>query len=477
MELRLVLKNAAALSVASVLSKAVSAVVGIAVTRYLGPGTYGEYSEALAFVSTFILFADFGLSNYMVQEGSRDESVLPLFLGNTLLFKTFTSLAIYALMLVLMPGGLSQSVRSMVIVFGLASGLNALDSTVYNYFQAKQQMYYAAFYQFLSTFLIGALTILVVLEKQNVVMITAAQLVATVLISLMLYAHLRREIRLKFNFSRLLEMLKIGLPYGIAVIFLYVYFQIDMFMLTLMRSSFEVGVYSASYRLIAILLLIPGIVTSVIYPILFQLGVESKNKHRETIEKIFKVLSAVGIPGSVLLFVLANPLLTWLYNNRFQESIPIMMLLSWFFALECLSFSLGDVLTTTNRQWTRAKIQGGAALLNIAINFYAIPRYGIYGASVATLLTELYVFVMYYGIVRLYVYKIQIWRQLPVIVLASLAMGFAAYFLRHLHPLISAGLAGILYLIILVGLDRDFQRLGGYIVNQVKRQVKAGSLS
>jgi O-antigen/teichoic acid export membrane protein len=338
-------------------------------------------------------------------------------------------------------------------------------------------MYYAAFYQFLSTFLIGALTIFVVLEKQNVVMITAAQLVATILISLMLYAHLRREIRLEVNFSRLLEMLKIGLPYGIAVIFLYVYFQIDMFMLTLMRSSFEVGVYSASYRLIAILLLIPGIVTSVIYPILFQLGVESKEKHRETIEKIFKVLSAVGIPGSVLLFVLANPLLTWLYNNRFQESIPIMMLLSWFFALECLSFSLGDVLTTTNRQWTRAKIQGGAALLNIAINFYAIPRYGIYGASVATLLTELYVFVMYYGIVRLYVYKIQIWRQLPVILLASLAMGLAAYFLRHLHPLISAGLAGILYLIILVGLDRDFQRIGGYIVNQVKRQVKARSLS
>lgn len=471
MELRLVLKNAAALSVASVLSKAISAVVGISVTRYLGPETFGEYSSALAFVSTFILFADFGLSNYMVQEGSRDESVLPLYLGNTLLFKGFTLLVIYALMLVLMhPAGYNQAIQSMVIVFGLASGLNALNSSVYNYFQAKQQMYNAAIYQFLYTFLIGALTILVVVKRGNVVMITVSQLVSAALISLMLYAHLRRNLRLKFDLRRLIEMTKRGLPFGVATIFLYVYFQIDSLMLSLMRPTFEVGIYSAAYKLIAILLLIPGILTSVIYPILFQLGVDSNEKHRETIEKIFKVLSAVGIPGSVLLFVLANPLLTWLYNDRFPQSIPIMMLLSWFFAFECLSFSLGDVLTTTNRQWTRAKIQGGAALLNILANLYAIPRYGIYGASVATLITELYVFVMYYGIVRLRVYKIQIWRQLPVVVLAALAMGLTAYFLRHLHPLASASIAGIVYLSILISLDKDFQRIGGYILRQGMRR-------
>ena len=475
MELRLVLKNAAALSVASVLSKAISAVVGISVARYLGPETLGEYRSALAFVSTFVLFADFGLSNYMVQEGSRDESVLPLYLGNTLLFKGFSLVVIYALMLVLMPARYNQSIQSMVIVFGLASGLNALNSSIYNYFQSKQQMYYAAMYQFLSTFLIGVLTILVVFRKGNVLMISVSQLVAAVLISLMLYAHLRRVICLKFDFSRLKEMLKLGFPYGIAVIFLYVYFQIDALMLSLMRSPFEVGIYSAAYTLISILLLIPGILTSVLYPVLFQLGVDSKKKHQETIEKIFKVLSAVGIPGSILLFVLANPLLTWLYNNRYPQSIPVMMLLSWFFALECLSFSLGDVLTTTNRQWTRAKIQGGAALLNIVINLYAIPRYGIYGASAATLITEFYVFLMYYGIVRRRVYKIQIWRQLPVIVLASLAMALIAYLLRHLHPLASAGIAGIVYLVILIGLDRDFQRIGGYILRQGMRHLKTRS--
>lgn len=475
MELRLVLKNAAALSVASVLSKAISAVVGISVTRYLGPETFGEYSSALAFVSTFILFADFGLSNYMVQEGSRDESVLPLFLGNILLFKVISILAIYTLMLIFMPSVYNQSIENMVIIFGLAGGLNALDSTVYNYFQAKQQMYFAAMYQFFSTFLIGALTILVVIKKGNVLMISVAQLATAVLISLLLYSHLRRHIRLEFKPRRLLEMFKGGLPFGMAIIFLYVYFQIDVFMLSFMRPPLEVGIFKAAYGLVAILLFIPGILTSVLYPILFQLGVESKEQHRGTIEKIFKVLSAVGIPGSVLLFVLADPLIAWLYNNRFPQSIPIMMLVSWVFALECLSFSLGDVLTTTNRQWTRVWIQGSAAVLKIALNIYAIPRYGIYGASVTTLIIELFVFVTYYLIVRRYVYKIQTWRQLPVIIFASMAMGLTAYLLRHLQPMASASIAGSLYLIILIGLDKDFQRIGWYVLNQITRRFKPRS--
>jgi O-antigen/teichoic acid export membrane protein len=461
------MKNAAALSVASVLSKAISAIVAIAVARYLGPETYGEYSVALSFVSTFILFVDFGLSNYMVQEGSRDESVLPLYLGNTLFLKVITSLAIYGLMLVLMyPAGYDPTIRSMIVIFGVASGLNAVNSSVYNYFQAKQQMYFAAMYQFLSTFLIGILTILVVVFRGSVVMITYCQLVSILSVTILLTIHLRRSTRLKLNLRRLGTMVRRGLPFGAATIFLYVYFQIDMFMIGLMRPPFEAGIYSAAYKLISVLLFIPGILTSVLYPVLYQLGAESKEKHRETIEKIFKVLSAVGIPGSVLLFVLADPLLTWLYSNRFPQSIPIMMLLCWFFAFECLSFSLGDVLTTTNRQWIRACIQGGAAVLNVGINLYAIPRYGIYGASVATLITEFYVFVMYYGVVRHYVYKVRVWRQLPVIILAAAVMGLTANYFRHLHPMLSAGIAGLVYLVILIGLDKDFQRIGGFVLRQ-----------
>ncbi len=473
MELKLVLKNAAALSVASVLSKAISAIVGIAVTRYLGPGPFGEYSSAYAFVGTFILFTDFGLSQLMVQDGSRDPEVLPLALGNTLIFRIFMSFLMYIAMLLLMhPAGYNLDIRQMVVILGIGSALNALDASVYNYYQAKQLMYIAAGYQFFSTFLIGALTILVLVFKGNVVTITKAHLATFAFISLLLYLAVRRDMRLRVDLRRLPRMLKRGLGFGISYIFYNIYFQIDSVMLSIMRTPFEVGIYSAAYRLISILLFIPGILTSVLYPVLYQLGVTSQEKHRETIEKIFKVLSAVGIPGSVLLFVLAHPLLNWLYARRFPQSIPVMMILSWFFAMECLSYSLGDILTTTNRQWIRTWIQGLAALGNVLLNLVWIPRYGIYGSSWATIATELFVFGAYYWIVRRQVYRVRIWRQLPVVTGAALVMGVVAFGLRRMHPVVAAAVAGAVYLIILIGLDRDFRRIGAYVWQQGSRLVK-----
>ncbi len=260
MELRPVLKNTAALGIASVLSKAIAAIVGIAVTRYLGKEPFGEYSSAYAFVSTFILFTDFGLSQLMVQEGSRDESVLPVYLGTTLLFKTFTAAGVYVLMLWLMhPAGYNLSIRSMVVILGVSSGLNALQATFYNYFQAKQQMYKAAAYQFLSTFLIGALTIGVLLAGGNVVMITLTHLGTNILMTVLLFLAVR-ELKLKVDLRRMSWMLRHGLSFGIAYIFYNIYFQIDSVMLSIMRTPAEVGVYSAAYRLISITLFIPGVV-------------------------------------------------------------------------------------------------------------------------------------------------------------------------------------------------------------------------
>jgi len=86
LDTRLIIKNAAALGISGILAKAVTAVVGIFVTRYLGPGPFGDYSTAYAFVSIFILFSELGISQLMVQESSRDAAVLPRYFGNTVIY-------------------------------------------------------------------------------------------------------------------------------------------------------------------------------------------------------------------------------------------------------------------------------------------------------------------------------------------------------------------------------------------------------
>ncbi|KUO59532.1 MAG: polysaccharide biosynthesis protein [Gracilibacter sp. BRH_c7a] len=468
MNTRLIAKNATALGVAGVLAKAISAVVGIFVTRYLGPGPFGDYAAAYAYVGTFILFSEIGISQLMVQEGSRDQTVIPKYFGNTLLSKTIIAVFIYLLMLILMvPAGYDSTVKSMIIILGIAVGFNAINQSVYNYYQTKQQMYLSAGFQLLTTVLIGGLTVLVILGGLGVVAITATHLASYIFTSLLLYLALRRKAEPKVDFPQLPQMVKRGLPFGIHRIFYNMYFQMSILMLSLLTSNVEVGVYSAAFKLVLMLIFLPSLMASAIYPVLFQLGVTDKGKHQETIEKFFKFLCAVGIPISLLLFVLAEPIMIWLYDGKFNDSIPIMMIVCWFFMLECMSFALGDILTTTNRQWLRTAIQGSGIVLLFILILLLYPIIGIYGAAYGMIIVEALIFISYYAVVRLKVYKIRLWRHLTVVIIASAVMGIAAYALYNFHPVLSSFLAGILYLFVLIIWDRDFRKVGTYALRSV----------
>ncbi|HHV65570.1 MAG TPA: flippase [Peptococcaceae bacterium] len=473
MDTRLVIKNATALGISSILAKAISAVVGIFVTRYLGPGPFGDYSTAYAFVGTFILFSELGISQLMVQEGSRNAAVLPRYFGNTLFFKGILTIICFIFMLIFMiPAGYNTTVQKMIVILGIAVCINALIQSVYNYYQAIQKMYQAAAFQFLTTVLIGGLTMLVILCGWSVVAISFTHFLSYLIIGIMIFFALRGTVKPQIDLKNLGGMVRNGLPFGIHRIFYYIFFQLSILVLSLTSTNVEVGIYSAAYKLMLMLIFIPSLMTSALYPVLYQLGESNKDQHRNTIEKVFKVLSAVGIAGSVLIFVLAAPLTKWLYAGKFNESIPILMIVTWFLALECMSFSLGDVLTTTNRQWQRTLIQGSALLILLVLILAFYPSLGVYSAAYSLVIVEGYIFFGYYYLVRKQVYKVRVWRQLPVILLAAAAMAGVAWLLRTWHPLLASALAGIVYCLLLVVLDNDFKKLGTYALGQTLRLFK-----
>ncbi|MFZ3131518.1 MAG: polysaccharide biosynthesis C-terminal domain-containing protein, partial [Desulfosporosinus sp.] len=342
------------------------------------------------------------------------------------------------------------------------------DNMIYNYFQARQEMYIAAVYQFLSTFFIGLGTILVLVKQLGVIQISLVQLVVIAVITLLLYRTVVKVNPLRVEWSAMGAMVRGGLPFGISYLFYYIYFQVATFMLSLMRTTAEVGTYSAAYRLMSVLLFIPGIVTSVLYPILYQLGVGDMEKHKQTVEKIFKFLTAIGLLISLLFFLLADPIIYFLYGAKFAGAGLALKLLAWFFLLEAMSFTIGDVLTTTNNQWTRTLIQGSAALGNVGLNYFMIRQWGIYGSSVATLITEVFVLIAYLFAVRKKVYDINIARQLPSVFIAGLGLCAVALLLPNVNFFVSAFLAGVVYLILLDRLDKDVHKVVRYILSRLR---------
>ncbi|MGI1658529.1 MAG: flippase [Desulfitobacterium sp.] len=469
MDTRLIAKNATALGVSSLLAKSIAAVLGIFVTRYLGPGPFGDYSTAYAYVGTIIIFAELGISQLMVQEGSKNAKVLPHYFGNTLFVKTLLCALCYLVMLLFMFP-YNATVRAMVMVVGVAVCFNAINQSIYNYYQAVQKIYVAAFYQFLTTLLIAIFTIFVLVTGLGVVSITFTHLLAYTITTVLLYLALKKEIKPRVEFPTMPNMVVHGLPFGIHRIFYNVFTQFSILALSWTATSEEVGIFSAAYKLILILVFIPSMMTSALYPVLYQLGDSDRSQHQGVIEKVFKALSAVGIAGSTLFFVLAGPLTEWLYDGKFNASIPILMIVCWFLALECMSFSLGDILTTTGRQMQRTIVQGLSLALLAGLIFGLKPWLGLYSAAYGIIIVEIFIFLAYYVLIRKNVYKIRLWRQLPSTIISAICMAGTAWLLIDLHPLISASVAGVVFCLVIVAIDKDFRKIGTYVVRRVLRR-------
>lgn len=68
-----ILKNTFWLAVASGVSKFLKLILFIYVARILGATEYGKFTFALAFVTLFVVFSDFGLSSIVTRELSREK--------------------------------------------------------------------------------------------------------------------------------------------------------------------------------------------------------------------------------------------------------------------------------------------------------------------------------------------------------------------------------------------------------------------
>jgi O-antigen/teichoic acid export membrane protein len=460
--------NALALTLSNVLAKVIAGVVGIFLTRYLGPDEYGAYSIALTYAGAFIVFAELGLSQLMVQEGSRRPATLPEYFGNALLLKSVLAAAAFVLMLLLArPAGYPAPVRELIIFAGLGTAVNAVCQSVYNYYQAVERMAVAAMYQLLTAVLLAGFSLAVIFAALSVRAVLISQLAVYLAVACLLAWALRGRIRPRPRLRALPAMIRQALPFGIHRVFYYLYLQMSVLLLSFSgAATAEVGIYAAPYRLIQLLLFIPSTLTSALYPVLYQQGAGDRDSHRQTVEKTCKVLIGIGLPGSILLSILAAPFIEWLLGGQFSASAPILAVVSWLLALECLSFSLGDVLTTTNRQIQRMAVQGGGLLALLVLMPAGYRLAGLSGVAAAVLIVAALIFLAYYALVRLYVYPIRIWRSLIPIAAAALVMAAAAWLLRGCHPLAAAATAGCIYLVLLSLTDSDFRRLREFVFSR-----------
>jgi len=164
-------------------------------------------------------------------------------------------------------------------------------------------------------------------------------------------------------------------------------------MLEAMRPGDDVGYYVAAARLMVMGLAVAAVFRSVFSPVLTRLTGDAPAR-REAGRHHAGAVAAIGGLGALLGFVLAPDILTVVYGAAFAPAATVFRILManllFAFAVEIFHTQLVAWRLQTAQMW----IMVAGALVNVALNLVLIPRFGMEGAGIATLISTLLVLVL-----------------------------------------------------------------------------------
>lgn len=189
------------------------------------------------------------------------------------------------------------------------------------------------------------------------------------------------------RFSNTKSYLKYGIPLTPNSAILWIIHSSDRYMVSYFIGIVATGIYTAAYQIgeYASFILMP--VSIVLYPTIAKSYDEGNlSETRKYLKYSVKYIMMIAIPSAFGLSMLAKPLLGILTTPEFLVGSTIVPLVA-FGAVLYSSFRICIyVIHLVKRTYWSVRLLGTSAALNIGLNLVLIPRMGILGAAVATII-------------------------------------------------------------------------------------------
>lgn len=393
---QIIVKNFSWLALSQIISKGVGFIASIYLARVLVAEGLGKLGFAGAILSYFGLIESLGLETFGIREIARNaKEVYKKYVNNILTIKLVTSIISFGLLLIFIyfiPQSLEIKKLILFSGFALLVSAFALDW----FFRGIEKMEWVAFSQIFYSFCYLGLIFLIIKSPEQLLkipLISISVSIITTCILLFVFTKKFGPIKLNFDFSLWKKILKQSLPMGFSVIMITIYYNFDHIMLGFMKNMEVVGWYEVAYKIILLIICIQSLINQSIFPALSRLWsskqIEKLKKFVNTGMSYMFLLSLIIIIFSLCI---GRYIITLIYGPGFQNSIIIFMLLAFTAFLVYNETITAPLLLASNKQSQYLVGVGVGAIVNLILNALLIPKFSYYGAAVATIIAEIFVF-------------------------------------------------------------------------------------
>ena len=367
---------------------AIGLITTVLVTRKLGPEGRGLYAAAIAVGAIGIQFGNLGLHASNTYYVAKDRNALSNLIGNSLLTSFgFGGLGIGAAWFVfnLYPqwAPLEGSLLGLALL-GVPFSLTYLllqnlllgihDVRAYNLIEIFTKVLAASFIVFLIWFTQVTPTALLLSTL-------GATGVGLLWLGRRLLFYHKASITISRN--QFQSALRYGFRAYLAAFFSYLVLRIDLLIVKQLLGAEQAGYYSVAANMTDLIYMLPVVVGTLLFPKLTAMP-DPVQKWRYTRNSAIMIGTLMSI-----VVTLAALFAQWgiglLFGQEFLPSAPAFIWLMPAIVLMAINTVFMNYFASEGMPWITVYSPGIAALVNILLNFYLLPKWGIIGASFSSI--------------------------------------------------------------------------------------------
>lgn len=373
--------------------------VGIYVARYLGPEQFGVYSYALAFVALFGAIARLGLDGIVVRDLVNHPQERDVYLGTAFWLKLIGALLTLGLLAIAVKFTGNDATTNLYI-FIIASGLIFQSFDVVDFhFQSKVLSKYVSIAKLIQLALSSILKLYFIFIQADLFWFVMVSLIDQVSLAISLtFAYWRQKIGSffgHFNLGAAKTMLRNAWPLILSGIAISLYMRIDQIMIKEMLGMQEVGLYSAAVKLSEAWYFVPGIITASLFPAIVNARKVSQALYHQRLQRLCTLMTWLAIAVALPMTFLSEWLVSLLYGHHYQGGGSVLAIHIWGAVFAFFGVASGVSFMVENSTKKSLYRTALGAVSNVLLNLALIPRYGINGAAMATVLSQFIVNCLY----------------------------------------------------------------------------------
>lgn len=446
-----IFKNTSWLLISQIITSIFGFVWIVLLARYLGVSDFGIMNFAISFTSIMSIFIDLGINTYVTRDLSRSPELSQKYIGNAIPLKIFLSiLSFIATLVILLIMDYNLLSIQVVLLFAIQTIFLSMGWLFNGVFQAFSKMKYQAIGIIINSSLILLGTLLLTYFNLGLIAVALSYMVGSIITLIYLYNNIKNRIivpKIQIDLDFWKKSIKQAIPFGITGIFTTIYFMIDTVMISFMAGNTAVGIYSSAYKIITVFTTIYTVYTYVVFPLMSKLYKDSEDLLKISYEKSIKYLIMIMLPFAIGITIYSQDIITLIYGKNYIFAGDVLKILIWNVLFIMINGASTSLLNSSNSEVAVTKINGLACLVNVVLNLFLIYYLSYIGASIATVITGVIIFIfmtyiilknkykpdksLIYGIVKicvsglilaiiLLILNLSMWIALPVAIIIYL---------------------------------------------------------